>query len=194
MKHGRRGLTDEEKILWHRVARTVKPRPGMAMPEAISGDPQPPQQDVSAGALAAAAGAPPRKTPEEPFKPFLPPYVPPVPAPAPRPSLDRPTHGRIAKGHLGIDARIDLHGMTQADAHGTLLAFLHRVYAGGQRHVLVITGKGRSKGGDGILRKAVPDWFATAPFRGIVGAWATAAQHHGGEGALYVRLRKAGAP
>lgn len=188
-----RGLTEEDRILWHRVARTVTPGRGKALPP--QPEPEPVPSAVSAGALSAAAGKPPPASrDEEPFRPFLPPYVPPTSAPAPRPHLDRPTHGKIARGQLGIDARIDLHGMTQGDAHGTLLAFLHRAHAAGKRHVLVITGKGRMKGGEGILRGAVPGWLATAPFRGIVGAWAPAARQHGGEGALYVRLRRAGSP
>jgi DNA-nicking Smr family endonuclease len=180
-----RGLTEEDKILWHRVAKTVKPRAGMNVPE------NPEQQtEVSMSALAAATGTVPKPQADEPFKPFLPPYIPPVSAPRSHPELDDPTHRKIAREKLSIDARIDLHGMTQADAHGTLLAFLHRAHASGHRHVLVITGKGRLKAGDGVLKRAVPGWFGTAPFRGIVGAWASAAQHHGGEGALYVRLRK----
>lgn len=186
----KRPLSDEDRILWHRVARTVKPLPGVEMP----GEPAPEAPSASPRAISAATGKapPPPGTPDEPFKPFLPAYVPPVSSPSARPDLDRPTHGKIARGRLSIDSRIDLHGMSQADAHGTLLAFLHRASAAGHRHVIVITGKGRSRGGEGILRRAVPGWFATAAFRGLVSAWATAAQHHGGEGALYVRLRKAG--
>lgn len=185
MKRSARGLTEEDRILWHRVARTVKPMPGMEAPPAAP-------QEAPKPAPAPGVKTPPPAAPAEPFRPFLPPYVPPVSAPAARPHLDQPTHGKIASGQLSIDTRIDLHGMTQADAHGMLLAFLHRAHAVGHRHVLVITGKGRMKGGDGVLRRAVPGWFATAPFRGIVGAWATAARHHGGDGALYVRLRKGG--
>lgn len=191
MKHRARDLTDEDKILWHRIARTVKPLPGVAVPE----NPEPPVPAVSAPAVIAGMGTPqkpksPKPQAQEPFKPFLPPYVPPVSKPRRDLELDDPTHRKIAKEKLAIDARIDLHGMFQPDAHGTLLAFLHRAHASGQRHVLVITGKGKLKAGDGVLRRAVPGWFATAPFRGLVSAWATAAHHHGGDGALYVRLRK----
>jgi DNA-nicking Smr family endonuclease len=187
VKRGPRSLSDEDRILWHRVARTVKPRPGMAVPA----EPEAPTIPAAPATARGIAASPLRV--EEPFRPFLPPYIPPVSSPAARPHLDRPTLGKIAKGQLAIDARIDLHGMTQADAHGTLLGFLHRANAAGHRHLLVITGKGRSKGGDGVLRRAVPGWFGTAAFRGLVSAWATAAHHHGGEGALYVRLRR-GAP
>ncbi|MBK3745772.1 DNA mismatch repair protein MutS [Paraburkholderia aspalathi] len=104
--------------------------------------------------------------------------------------LDRPTHRKIAKGQLDIDARIDLHGLTQREAHELLYGFLVSAHARGLRHVLVITGKGRSTGGDGILRQAVPHWFSTPIFRILVGAFEDAAHHHGGHGALYVRLRR----
>lgn len=184
MKRGRKGLTEEDAILWHRVARTVKPMAGVVIPEP---EPEAPPQAVRPPQ---AAPRTPPKQPEKPFEPFLPPYVPPVSTPVQRPQLDRPTHGKIAKGQLSIDARIDLHGMTQAEAHGVLLSFLHRAHASGLRHVLVITGKGRSS--DGVLRRAVPGWLSTAPFRGLVSAHAVAARHHGGEGALYIRLRRTG--
>jgi DNA-nicking Smr family endonuclease len=185
VKRGGRTLTEEDRILWHRVARTVKPRQGSALPAE-------PQLDPAVSVQALAAASEPAQPRDESFKPFLPPYVPPVSTPSPDARLDRPTHGKIARGRLSIDARIDLHGMTQAEAHEVLLAFLHRAHASGMRHVLVITGKGISKGGDGILRRAVPGWLTTPPFRGLVGAHATAARHHGGEGALYLRLRRQG--
>lgn len=185
MKRGGRSLTEEDRILWHRVARTVKPGQGRA----LSVDPQP---DAAVSAQALAAASEPSQPADKPFEPFLPPYVPPISTPSPEARLDRPTRGKIAKGRLSIDARIDLHGMTQDEAHGMLLAFLHRAHASGMRHVLVITGKGISRGGDGVLRRAVPGWLATAPFRGLVSAHATAARHHGGEGALYLRLRRQG--
>ncbi len=182
MKRGTRGLTEEERILWHTVARTVKPRPGKALPEAEA--PPPP--------VAAPAQSRPKADTSTVIAPFLPAYVPPVSKPKPILDLDDPTHRKIAKEKLSIEARIDLHGMTQDEAHGRLLGFLHRSHASGLRHILIITGKGRASSGDGILRRAVPQWFRTAPFRGLVGAWASAARHHGGEGALYVRLRRAG--
>jgi DNA-nicking Smr family endonuclease len=185
VKRSGRPLTDEDRILWHRVARTVKPRHDAVLPPD-------PELGAAVSAQALAAASEPSQPADEPFEPFLPPYVPPVSTPSADARLDRPTHGKIAKGRLSIDARIDLHGMTQAEAHGVLLAFLHRAHASGMRHVLVITGKGISRGGDGVLRRAVPGWLATAPFRGLVSAHATAARHHGGEGALYLRLRRQG--
>ena len=106
--------------------------------------------------------------------------------------LDRPTRDKLAKGRLPIEGKVDLHGLTQSEAHALLLAFLHRAYAEGRRHVLVVTGKGSSFGSDGVLKRAVPAWLSTAPFRAIVGSHETAARGHGGGGALYVRLRRQG--
>ena len=80
--------------------------------------------------------------------------------------------------------------MTQGEAHNLLLSFLHRAYAEGLRYVLVITGKGSSFGSDGVLRRAVPDWLATPSFRMLVSSHDSAARHHGGSGALYIRLRR----
>lgn len=174
---GARPLTAEDRILWHRVARSVKPLPGVELEEI--------------GEPGAAAASPRAGSKQDPAPVPAAPASAPRQAPRPRPSgLDDRTHGKIAKGRLSIDARIDLHGLTQAEAHARLLAFLRQAHASGLRHVLVITGKGISKGGDGILRRAVPGWLATAPFSSLVGAHARAARHHGGEGALYLRLRR----
>ena len=109
--------------------------------------------------------------------------------PGPHP-FDQPTRDKLSKGRLPIDGRVDLHGMTQGEAHGLLLSFLHRAHAGGLRYVLVITGKGSSFGSDGVLHRAVPAWLSTPPFRPLVGSHDDAARHHGGAGALYIRLRR----
>jgi DNA-nicking Smr family endonuclease len=94
------------------------------------------------------------------------------------------------KGRLPIEGTVDLHGLTQSEAHALLLSFLHRAYADGRRYVLVITGKGESFRSDGILRRAVPAWFATPPFRALVSGQEAAGRRHGGAGAIYVRLRR----
>ena len=109
------------------------------------------------------------------------------------PQLDRRTKQRIVRGTDSIDARIDLHGRTQNDAHEALLHFLRRAQADGAKIVLVITGKGT---GDatrerGVLRRQVPLWLSLPEFRTHVVGIENAHVSHGGEGALYVRLRKA---
>ena len=106
---------------------------------------------------------------------------------------------RIARGKSGFDARIDLHGMTQFEAHGALLHFLRGAQARGSRVVLVITGKGRI-GDDrdhfsmheapGVLRRNIRSWLEQPEFRAIVAAYAQAHRRHGGDGAIYVQLRR----
>lgn len=95
---------------------------------------------------------------------------------------------RIAKAREEIGARIDLHGMTQDRARAALEAFVLRAFDDGWRAVLVITGKGVQ--GDGVLRKRVPDWLGAAKLSHVVAGLSEAARHHGGEGALYVALKK----
>jgi DNA-nicking Smr family endonuclease len=104
--------------------------------------------------------------------------------------LERPVKRKIAKGKLALEARIDLHGMVQSEAHSFLLDFLIRAHERGMRHVLVITGKGSSMGSKGALKRAVPLWFSKPEFRFLISSYEPAAQHHGGEGALYIRLAR----
>lgn len=171
-------LSHEDRILWNRVARSTVPMPGRTVEE--------PSREI-ADFEALLAGRQPVATP----------------APAASAStraepsqaghqhrLDAPTRGKLARGRLPIEGKVDLHGLTQGEAHGLLLSFLHRARADGRRHVLVVTGKGSSLGSEGVLRRAVPAWLATAPFRALVSGYEVAARGHGGAGALYVRLRK----
>lgn len=95
---------------------------------------------------------------------------------------------RIVKEREEIGARIDLHGLTQDRAKAALEAFLQRAFDDGWRAVLVITGKGVQ--GDGVLRKRVPDWLGAPHLAHIVAGLSEAARHHGGEGALYVALKR----
>ena len=106
------------------------------------------------------------------------------PAPMPRHGLDRRSAQRLKRGRTAIDARLDLHGMTQAEAHRALAAFLARAQKTGLRVVLVITGK------SGVLFGAVPRWLGEGDNRGRVLATARAQPPHGGEGALYLFLRR----
>lgn len=102
--------------------------------------------------------------------------------------IEEPVAKKLAKGRLPIDSRIDLHGMTQDRARFALLDFLQMSQQQGHRIVLVITGKGAK--GEGVLRRNVPDWLTLHPFKGHVNGFRASHSSHGGEGALYVRLRR----
>jgi len=169
-----RDLTEDERILWNLVARTANPLKGKALPppEPAPGEPAAVKQPTAAPSSAASAA----KTPVADRRQIH--------------HLDRVTQKKISKGRLALEARIDLHGLRQDEAYGLLLSFLNRAHASGIRYVLVITGKGRSSASDGVLKRSVPSWFATAPFRPLVSGYEDAARNHGGEGALYVRLRR----
>lgn len=173
---GRTGksLDDEDRVLWNVVARTVRPLAGkaaVAIPAAVLDPPGPDAMAAAAAATPALATAKPKVRP-------------------PSGALDQPTLDKLSKGRLPIEGKVDLHGMTQEQAYSLLFSFLHRAYAGGLRYVLVITGKGSSSGGDGVLRRSVPAWLATPAFRMLVSSHDQAARHHGGGGAIYVRLRR----
>ncbi len=190
MSRRKRTLTDEDRQLWNRIRDSVTPLPGKAVETDIEEWIEHPAQLV----------APPKASlpnkpvfpAASPVKPFLPAYVPPLStpriAPAGVPSLDDVTIRKLRKGRLEIDARIDLHGMTESAAHDALLRFVRAEQRTGSRIVLVITGKG--KAGEGVLRRAVPLWFAEAAFKPLVGGFRRAHPAHGGEGALYLRIRR----
>jgi len=112
--------------------------------------------------------------------------------PAPRSSVFNPIEDKIAKklakGKQHIDGRIDLHGQTQDRARSSLLDFLSLAQAADHRIVLVITGKGNA--GTGILKQRVPDWLSMSPFSALVNGYRISHISHGGEGALYVRIRR----
>ena len=166
-------LSEDDRVLWNLVARTAKPlrgRTAVDIPDVgVESRPTPSQPAPLAGAPAGAA------------KPKTQ-HVAHV--------LDEPTLDKLSKGRLPIEGRVDLHGLTQDEAYSLLFSFLHRAHAGGIRYVLVITGKGSSSGGDGVLRRAVPAWLSTPAFRPLVSSHDHAARNHGGSGALYVRLRR----
>jgi DNA-nicking Smr family endonuclease len=105
-------------------------------------------------------------------------------------ALDAALHRKLTRGRDAIAARIDLHGMTQDAARAALVAFVRRAMDNGWRAVLVITGKG--VGGDGVLKRRVPDWLAEPPLRDHVAGVSEAHRRHGGEGALYVALKRKG--
>ena len=108
----------------------------------------------------------------------------------PAAGIDRRTADRLRRGRLAIEARLDLHGSFQDDAHRALNEFIVRSAASGRRVVLVITGKGRVSEGGGVLRRNVPHWLRLAPCAPHVLAVVPAQPQHGGSGALYVMLRR----
>jgi DNA-nicking Smr family endonuclease len=126
--------------------------------------------------------------------------LPPAKQPPPLAPLERRLKKRVARGREPIEARLDLHGMTQSQAHARLMHFLRRAQADRLTMVLVVTGKGtrRLSGASagegaterGVLRRQVPLWLALPEFRSLVTGFDDAHIGHGGEGALYVRLRR----
>lgn len=169
----RTALSDEDRVLWTLVAKSATPLKGRkALAEA-----EPPEPTVEEKTPAIRMAAEPRaaSAPKQKRQPV-------------GQELDRPTLQKLSRGKLPIEGRVDLHGMTQEEAYALLLSFLQRAYANGVRYVLIITGKGSSSGG--ILRRQVPAWLSTPPFRMLVSSHDVSARHHGGDGALYVRLRK----
>lgn len=104
------------------------------------------------------------------------------------PQLDRRTADKLRKGKMDIEARLDLHGYSQEQAYSALQDFIPKCQAQAKRCVLVITGKGRS--GDGVLRQKVPQWLMEGALAGIVLKISPAIPKDGGEGALYVYLRR----
>jgi DNA-nicking Smr family endonuclease len=184
----RRQLSDEEAVLWAGFARSIKPlksaKPGAktilksSAPPAIASPPAPSQTG--------SHPVTPRETRPAPSPPLAP--------------LSRRLKQRVARGREPIDARLDLHGMTQQEAHTALLRFLHRAQASGVKTALVVTGKGLRKSSSsdgrdtdhkpGVLKRQVPMWLALPEFRPLVVGFDDAHVGHGGEGALYVRLRR----
>lgn len=111
--------------------------------------------------------------------------------------MDRKAYGKMKRGKLKPDARLDLHGMTLAQAHPALISFMMRSASAGNRLVLIITGKGKDRddGGPiptkfGVLRHQVPQWLRMAPIASLVLQVTESHVRHGGQGAYYVYLRR----
>ncbi|MGH7028891.1 MAG: Smr/MutS family protein [Stellaceae bacterium] len=115
------------------------------------------------------------------------------PDPAPFESvagIDRANAERLKRGLHRIEARLDLHGLTQSEAHRELADFVEVSHRAGRRCLLVITGRGLGPDGPGVLKSAVPRWLAEAGLRRRLLAIAAAQPRHGGAGALYLLLRR----
>jgi DNA-nicking Smr family endonuclease len=210
-KPGKRGhdLSAEERALWEHAARTLKPikRKGRVHTAQETDTPAaPPRPHSHEKAEKAEKASAHRASVVPPRVPAS--AAPPPPAAPPLSDLDRRKARKIGTGRVEIDGRIDLHGMRQAEAHAALRRFLMRAYSEGRRWLLVITGKGAPlrRGEDdegpvgvrdherGVLKRNVPRWLAEPELRAIVVGFTTAAIRHGGEGALYVQLRRRDRP
>jgi DNA-nicking Smr family endonuclease len=182
-------LTREDLALWRRLASTVAPLPGRLLPPL---DEVPPSEPLPAP----PAPATPRRrvrTPPPPAPPAPPPPAPDLPeiAHGDVAGVDKRTAQRMRRGQLVIEARIDLHGLTEDDAHRALSSFVIGAQRAGRRCVLVVTGKGlRQDGRSGVLRRNVPRWLNEAPNRARILAFCHAQPRDGGEGALYLLLRR----
>lgn len=181
----KRPLRPEELRLWGVVVGTVHPLPGRATPHGPSFDGEgqpaparagrgsksqspPSQSRLHRPTLSAARSVPPHEGEGKSIEP-------------------RRKH-RIARERDPIGARLDLHGLDQDRARAALEAFLRRAWNEGYRAVLVITGKGVQ--GDGVLRRRAPEWLAAPDLAHIVAGVSEAHRRHGGEGALYVALKR----
>lgn len=190
-----RRLTDDEIDLWLTVTKSVTPRLGSVLPQLQT----PPQAPVPQAAASVTEHRPPAAPPPAP-RARLPQLAP----------IERRLRQKLNRGQAEVEAVIDLHGLTQAEAHGALYRFLARAQAEGAKLVLIVTGKGKREGEGkreaqfegrmfedfavgGVLRRAVPLWLRSPEWRGLVVGFEEAGRPHGGAGALYVRLRRRGA-
>lgn len=185
MKGGRK-LGREERILWGKVARTARPISGRAE-ELLGFDDISPEQQPEP-TIAAQPTIPP--FPRMIIEPVPEQQMPGLKRDRIHQPMEKPVKRKLTRGRLALEARIDLHGMFQSEAHAVLLDFLIRAHERGLRHVLVITGKGRSMGSDGALKRAVPMWFSKPEYRHLISSYEDASMNHGGDGALYVRLSR----
>ncbi len=189
-------LSEADLRLWQAVTRSATPLPGRPTTppgrtdpsgsSAVSDPEPPPPRSARFFNAVASAPAVPAARPVRADGPASPPER----RAGEGAGLDRRTHDRLRRGRLAIEGRLDLHGMTRERAHQALSVFLHRAHERGARCVLVVTGKGSSREGAGVLRRDVPHWLNQGGLRGMVLAFHHAQIRDGGEGALYVLLRR----
>jgi len=185
------GLTEDDRRIWARVSGSVTPprtrkaarvTPGASLPDeplkpgtiraprppgpvkpVVSTKARTPVQTVSIHTLVTM----PRAVPEE---------------------LEPRRQRRLSRERDPIEASIDLHGFGRFEAEDQLRAFLMSCQARGLRAVLVVTGQGRR--GGGIIRASVHEWLQGHALRGVVSGFAMAHRRHGGDGAIYVTLKR----
>lgn len=183
-----RRLRPEEEALWNAVARTTIPM----HPHVLK------RKSEEPAALPMPVPTDPPALRLQPFRLGERPKPPaPVKAPATALNMDAKAFGKMTKGKLSPEARIDLHGMTLAEAHPELIRFILNAHSDGLRLVLVITGKGKP-GADhgpipqraGVLRHQVPHWLRQVPLAPLILQINQAHLRHGGSGAYYVYLKR----
>jgi DNA-nicking Smr family endonuclease len=185
-----RGLSAEERALWQKVTETAVPM-HPDHPRKVTKDAKQPRPSHQPGE------APPRFRIGQKAAQTAPAH-PAAPDPAHAPvRMDRKSFDRMKRGKLSPEARIDLHGMTVAQAHPALTSFILRAHADGKRLVLVITGKGKRAEDDGpipvrrgVLKHQVPHWLTSPPLGSAVLQITPAHAKHGGTGAYYVYLKR----
>lgn len=193
----RTALSPEDRELWARVAQTARPmKTDFAhIFEAVSDPPLPDPPIIPTRPKAAQRSLKPTGSGSSPSHQLVRPLSDAL-AEAPV-AMDKRRFQRMTRGKLDPESRIDLHGMTLAQAHAALNGFILRAQAQGLRLVLVITGKGRQVEDDGpiprrrgALKHDVPQWLRMAPLTGAVLELREAHARHGGSGAYYVYLRR----
>ncbi|RZJ04431.1 MAG: DNA mismatch repair protein MutS [Brevundimonas sp.] len=173
-------LSPDDRRIWARVAGSVTPAKPKKAPLVIPG-----------AAIVDPPAAPHPKGPAK-ARSLPPAYAPAAASGRPRglpEELEPRRQRRLSRERDPIEARIDLHGFGRFQAQDALTAFLLGAQARGYRSVLVITGQGR-RGGTGVIRASVHEWLQGPALRGVVSGFASAARHHGGDGALYVTIRR----
>ena len=178
-----RRLSDEEIALWTEVARSVARRRGAALPTPLN-----PVRPARPPAPPPSTAEPPAARPG---KPSAPPLAP----------IERRLKRELSRGRATIDAALDLHGLTQAEAHQALRGFLRHSQARGARLVIIVTGKGGAMdelsgwpNERGVLKRRTPQWLREPDLRSVVLGFEEAGRAHGGSGALYVRIRRLQVP
>ncbi|MEM1234015.1 MAG: Smr/MutS family protein [Pseudomonadota bacterium] len=181
----KRRLRADEKELWNQVARSTVPLHSKPKQTPILKATKPKTMPAPEPIAVFEIGSKPRQDTR-------------IPAPsAPAPRMDAKAFRKLSRGKLEPEGRLDLHGMRVDEAHPELINFILRSHAKGRRLVLVITGKGAGPASQGplpyqrgILRRQVPHWLRQNPVAPLILETRPASLRHGGEGALYVYLRR----
>lgn len=178
---GGRRLSAEEAELWAETMAEIEPLSKQDQDRNQHQD-----QDTPTAGAGPAQPRPPSAAAETLRAPPLPDL-----APGRTPGLEKRTAQRLRRGQLAVEAKLDLHGLTQDEAHRALVDFLISAQGAGKRCVLVVTGKGLTpRGESGVLRTMLPRWLNTPPLRERVLALQSAQPRHGGSGAFYVLLKR----